>query len=310
MHDSGLEERFAALARMPAELAERAGRFQPEESRRRTAAGGFSLLEHVCHLADLEEQAFALRIRRVRAEHNPMLADFDGAAAALAGRYQERALAPALAAFAAARARSIELLRSVGRQEWSRSAAQEGVGALTLADLPRLMAEHDAAHRQEMDALRAEMLLGALATAPSRLGAVLGDFSDAALRRPPLVAPVDAEALSAIGHACHLRDIEIDGYHERIRRTRAEANPTLPSLDSERLALERGYDAAELSGALRAFDLARQRTIEDLGTVAPAQWSRPADFEGYGAVTLLGLIEILHGHDSAHFGALAAMARR
>ena len=295
---------------MPAELAERARAFAAEDSTRRTAAGGFSLIEHACHLADLEERAFALRIGRLRREDNPALPDFDGAAAAAAGRYQERPLGPALAAFASARARSVELLREVRREEWSRAGTQQGVGSVTLGDIPRLMAEHDAAHGQELDALRAEQVVAELAGAPERVRSVLAEFDAAALRRPPAIAPLDAEALSAIGHACHLRDIEIDGYHARIRRTREDSNPHLPSLDSERLALERAYDGADPAEALRAFEIARQQTVVTLGGVAPAEWSRPADFEGYGAVTLLGLIEILSGHDRVHVAALAAMPRR
>ena len=309
MHDSGLEQRFATLARMPADLAERARAFGASDRTRRTAAGGFSLIEHVCHLADLEQQAFALRIGRLRAEDRPALPDFDGAAAALAGRYQERPLAPALAAFATARASNLKLLRDVGPADWTRAGTQEGVGALTLGDIPRLMAEHDAAHAEELDALRADQIASLLASAPARVRSVLAEFGPAALRRPPEFAPLDAEALSAIGHACHLRDIEIDGYHARVRQTREQSNPHLASLDSERLALERAYDRADPGQALGAFELARRETVKTLGGVAAAEWARPADFEGYGAVTLLGLIEILNGHDAAHLAALAAMPK-
>ncbi len=310
MHDSGLETRLATLAGMPTELASRAHAFAAGDRYRRSAAGGFSLIEHAWHLADLEERAFAVRIRRLSAEVDPALADFDGAAVAIAGRYQEQTLEPALAAFAAARARNLELLRALGPAEWSRRGSQEGVGALSLADLPRLMAEHDAAHREELAALRAEQLCEALSSAPARVKALLGEFDEPSLRRPPDTTPVDAEALSAIGHACHLRDIEIEGYHVRIRRTLGESNPRLASLDSDRLAHERAYASADPAAALGAFAIARGETVATLRGVLPAQWSRPADFDSYGEVTLLGLIEILAGHDRAHLAALRAMPTR
>lgn len=309
MQDAAFQETLEALERMPAWLAECARRFRTEEVRTRAPDGSFSLVEHACHLADLEREAYQVRIGRIRAEQNPQLADFDGAAAAEAGRYHERALAQSLAAFAAARARSLETLRAVGAHEWSRPAAQEGVGALTLKDIPRLMAEHDASHRAELEALRAGILSHALAATPAKLRAAIGEFSDAALRRPPLFPPKDAEALSAIGHACHLRDIEIDGYHVRLRRTRTETNPSLPSLDSDRLAAERQYDTSDAGAALEAFERARATTLADLRSVLLGEWARPADFEGYGAVTLLGLLEILRGHDAVHLAALAGLAR-
>ena len=46
------------------------------------------------------------------------------------------------------------------------------------------------------------------------------------------------ESFSAIEHVCHLRDIEQDGYHVRIRRMLDESNPWLElrSYDQQHLA--------------------------------------------------------------------------
>ncbi len=35
--------------------------------------------------------------------------------------------------------------------DWERSGVQEGVGPVSLVDLPVLMSQHDAAHRAEID---------------------------------------------------------------------------------------------------------------------------------------------------------------
>ena len=53
---------------------------------------------------------------------------------------------------AAAREANLALLRSVGAEQWSRAGSQEGVGRVALCDLPSMMAEHDAAHRAEIEA--------------------------------------------------------------------------------------------------------------------------------------------------------------
>jgi hypothetical protein len=42
-----------------------------------------------------------------------------------------------------------------------------------------------------------------------------------------------SEHLSAIEQICHVRDIEIDGYHVRIGRVLREERPLLASIDSE-----------------------------------------------------------------------------
>src|SRR5260370_1279109 len=62
-------------------------------------------------------------------------------------------LGPPLEAFAAARAANLGLLRSLDEAEWAREGQQDGVGPVRLLDLPRMMAEHDAGHREEVLAL-------------------------------------------------------------------------------------------------------------------------------------------------------------
>ena len=59
--------------------------------------------------------------------------------------------------------------------------------------------------------------------------------------RPDSWEGVPSEPFSAIEQLCHVRDIEIDGYHQRIRRMREEPHPTLASVDGERLSQERRW---------------------------------------------------------------------
>jgi len=50
----------------------------------------FSVLENICHLRDLELQGYTPRIRRILAEADPDLADFDGARVAAESSYNNR----------------------------------------------------------------------------------------------------------------------------------------------------------------------------------------------------------------------------
>ena len=61
---------------------------------------------------------------------------------------------------------------------------------------------------------------------------------------------IPSEPFSAIEQICHVRDIEVDGYHERFRRALQETNPTLENVDGETLAVERAYAAAEPAESL------------------------------------------------------------
>jgi len=115
---------------------------------------------------------------------------------------------------------------------------------------------------------------------------------------------VPSEALTAVEQLCHVRDIEIDGYHRRIERTLAEDNPFLPSIDTDALARDRRYGASNAEEALASFRAARLWTIGIVEGLTPAQLDRPAVFEGYGPVTLCSLVHYLCSHDQQHLAGL------
>lgn len=151
----GRDERKAVmdgLEAMPAFLAERFAALSADEAARPGPDGGFSPVEQCWHLADLEREGFAARIRRLLDEEDPFLPDFDGARLARERQYRSRSLPEGLASFRSGREANLAVLRSVEREQWMRAGTQEGVGRVALCDLPSMMAEHDEAHRQEIEA--------------------------------------------------------------------------------------------------------------------------------------------------------------
>jgi hypothetical protein len=157
MNRRQLETLLVTLESTPALLQRASSGLSSEQASRRPAGGGFSLLENVWHLADLEREGFGARIRRLLSEEEPSLSNFDGNRIAHERRYQDRPLAEGLAAFAAARARNLEMLRGASRADWKRRGVQEGVGRISLSDVPRLMAEHDLSHTGDVASLLAEI---------------------------------------------------------------------------------------------------------------------------------------------------------
>jgi hypothetical protein len=144
-----------SLDAMPQDLRSAAVRVTAEAARTPPPDGGFSLVEQAWHLADLEREGYGERIRRLLAEDDPELPDFDGARAAAERQYRTRSLAEGIAAFLAARTANLALLRSVPAAAWGRAGRQEGVGRVLLRDIPRMMREHDDSHRAEIAALLA-----------------------------------------------------------------------------------------------------------------------------------------------------------
>lgn len=115
---------------------------------------------------------------------------------------------------------------------------------------------------------------------------------------------IPSEPFTAVAHICHVRDIELDGYLIRFEKTLRETNPVLPSVDGMALAIERSYATSDAAEALAVFRQARQRTVTLLRSVGPEQLKRRAVFEGYGTVSLAGLVHYLCSHDQQHLSGL------
>lgn len=160
MNRRELETLFLTLESTPALLAKAASELPEDRVRQRGTIGGFSFVEHVWHLADLEREGYGVRIRRLLSEDEPFLSNFDGERVAHERVYQRRDLADGLLAFTAARTRNLQLLREVPNGGWTKTAEQEGFGAVALGDIPRMMVEHDRAHETEITGLLREIRLG------------------------------------------------------------------------------------------------------------------------------------------------------
>jgi hypothetical protein len=160
MNRRELETLLLTLESTPALVARAAEGLKPSQVRQVPATGCFSLIEHVWHLADIEREGYGARIRRILCENEPLLSDFDGERIAREREYIKRDLAEGLAALAAARARNVAKLRRIRNSEWKRRGVQDGVGPITLEDVPRMMAAHDRSHTNEIANLMAHLTEG------------------------------------------------------------------------------------------------------------------------------------------------------
>ena len=122
-----------------------------QQLRRRPSEGEFSLVENVCHLRDLELEGYTTRIKQILGEDDPVLADIDGGRLAVERDYNKQDVQAALRSFSFARRVNIDTLKSLGPEELSRAGTFEGIGKINLADLIRMMRDHDASHLKEME---------------------------------------------------------------------------------------------------------------------------------------------------------------
>ena len=150
-----------------------------------------------------------------------------------------------------------------------------------------------------------KMTLDALALFPLQLeahyAAIPAGFQHWA---PPSWDGIPSERFTPIEQVCHVRDVEVDGYHVRFQRTLHEANPFLPDLGSEALARARAYATADVTDVLESFRTARAKTVQLLAGLVPEQFERMAEFEDYGPSSLRSLVHYLCSHDQQHLAGL------
>lgn len=151
---NGLAEAIERLGSMPDFLLAALDSIPREERGVRPGDGEFSLVEHACHLRDLEREGYLVRVRRMLAEKAPALEGFDGAAVAAARNYLGEDARIAAQEFCAARRELTGLLAPLTPADLEREATFAG-DPISFADLIAMMVEHDRGHREEIERLMA-----------------------------------------------------------------------------------------------------------------------------------------------------------
>ena len=127
------------------------------ELRRKPAKGQFSFLEHVCHLRDIEQEGYTVRIARLLSEEQPFLADIDGDILAHERNYNSQIFDEELSAFRRARKNNIQTIRPLPRENLKRIGILQNVGTITLEQLLSMMREHDNEHFRALSDLRSQV---------------------------------------------------------------------------------------------------------------------------------------------------------
>jgi hypothetical protein len=108
-----------------------------------------------------------------------------------------------------------------------------------------------------------------------------------------------AGEFSLVEQACHLRDLEREGYLVRVRRMLSETLPTLEGFDGTAVAQARNYMAQDAGLAAQEFSAARREVTGLLAATTPEDLGREAIF-GDKRITLRDLIAMMEAHDQGH----------
>lgn len=138
------------LESMPAFLEAALHEAGEENFHARPSENEFSLVEHACHLRDLEREGYLVRLRRMLSEHTPELEPFDGQAVAEERDYRGQEAHAAAQDFAAARRELLGMLSAMTADDFERDATFAGK-RISVRDLVGLIDAHDGEHRDEIE---------------------------------------------------------------------------------------------------------------------------------------------------------------
>jgi hypothetical protein len=141
------------LASFPNWLADRACDIPASLTAWKPEGTEFSWVEQVCHLRDVEREAYYFRIARILEEEWPLFSDINGSKLAMERKYQAQNPTLALQTFRTFREANIARLRQVSPAEFDRRGTFGGAEGFPLSQAVGWMAAHDADHRGQIEAL-------------------------------------------------------------------------------------------------------------------------------------------------------------
>ena len=127
--------------------------FPAEALTRHPLEGKWSAAEIVHHLAD-SEMASALRLRKLLTEDHAVIQGYDEAAYASQLKYNTRDMTPALDAFRAARATTVQILNDMSEEDWQRQGWHTESGAYSAEKWLRIYADHAHNHASQIARLK------------------------------------------------------------------------------------------------------------------------------------------------------------
>ena len=302
METQEIRQHLATLEATPARLETALKGVSKKLSLWSPAPGKWSILEIVCHLRDMEREAYLDRYRRVLetpadgAGTGPSLPDIDGDVISLERDYRNARLSEALREWSAVRKETLRVLRGVNADQWRLVGVHETAGPLTMTDLLlRQVTGNDEAHLSQIDAIKVRYeLFERLSSMPARLAELLRGQSDDALDRQPGPGKWSAREI-----ACHLRDID-RVYAERFTKMAFTEQPQFWMIDNTKVPELLRYREQDARAVLKEVRRRRKDLLGLLRALPHTIWQRTGVHPWRGELTLQQMAEVVAGHDDSH----------
>ena len=150
------KELVRSLEDTPHKIKQLVSHLGESKVRERSGDNVWSVVEHICHLRDIEKEGYAIRITKLLTEDQPLLEDIDGDKLAIERAYINQDFKEALDAFINARAVNVEAIHDLSADQLSKSGMFEN-SPLSLLDLLKKMRQHDHEHVNELAQLTTQL---------------------------------------------------------------------------------------------------------------------------------------------------------
>jgi hypothetical protein len=115
------------------------------------------------------------------------------------------------------------------------------------------------------------------------------------------------DEFSAVEHACHLRDVERDGFTPRIRSVIVDDDPLLFGFDGAGVAAVSDYRSENALAALNGFLEARKANVDALRALPETGFLRVGHYADSNPITLGDIVAGMLDHDRDHLDRMQRM---
>ena len=268
--------------------------------------GKWSIQEIVCHMRDMERDAYLVRYQRILNEENPLLKNIDGDAYALEKQYRRMKLGEVLKDWKRLRKENLKLLKKVKDDQWSRPGVHETDGPLTLEIiLMRHANGNDRAHLGQIKHIKTRHeILQQFENGFKQVEAALRGVPEEVLRRKP--SENKWSMMEIVAHLVFTEQFFLLRYGAMAYSER----PTLVMFDNDEWTNTLKSNEQNLAEALKEWKRLRADTLTLLRALPQSAWQRTGIHPKRGEMTIESLAQLHSGHDERHAAQVRALRQR
>lgn len=268
--------------------------------------GKWSIQEIICHMRDMERDAYLARYQRILNEANPLLKNIDGDAYVIERQYRRMKLSEVIRDFRNLRKETLKLLKKVRDDQWLRPGIHETDGPLTVELLLKRQAiGNDEAHLGQIEHIKMRYeILQKYENGLKLIESAARGIPEEILRRRP--APDKWSIMEIVAHLAITEQIILGRY----AMIASAEKPVLSVFDNDELASSLKFNEQDLDQTLKELKRLRTDTLNLLRALPQKSWQRIGIHPQRGELSIEAIAKTLSNHDFNHASQIRALREK